>query len=98
MGPNVHRSQAQAISSWKGFLDTGELPEESAYDDGLGAFSPHKPVGAVAGEVELEPGEEREVRFALLWYFPYHWIGLPPRPISFSAIITRCGSPGARVT
>ena len=27
----------------------------------------------MAGQVELAPGEEKEVRFALVWFFPNHW-------------------------
>jgi len=59
--------------NWRSFLNNGRLPEESNHDDGLGRFSHHEPTAAVAGEVELAPGEEREVRFALVWFFPYHW-------------------------
>lgn len=59
-------------SLWKRFLEEGKLPGESGHDDGLGAYSPHRPAGAVAGKVRLEPGEEKEVRFGLAWFFPFH--------------------------
>jgi len=73
MGPNVRTGSANALPLWKCFQENGTLPEESGYDDGLGRFSRHVPVGAVAGEVKLGPHEEKEVRFALVWCFPYHW-------------------------
>jgi uncharacterized protein (DUF608 family) len=73
LGPNVKTADQQAIVAWRRFLDEGILPAESGHDDGLGRFSPHRPVAAVAGEVDLAPGAEREVRMALAWYFPYHW-------------------------
>jgi len=73
MGPNVNPGNHNAMTGWKCFLDKGTLPEENDYEDGLGRFSYHKPVAAVAGEVELAPGEDKEVHFALVWYFPYHW-------------------------
>ena len=62
-----------ALGVWECFLKRGTLPAESRYDNDLGTWSSHRPVGAVAGEVELLPGEEKEVRFGLVWYFPYHW-------------------------
>ena len=73
MGPNVKTEGETPVVHWRRFLDTGKLPDESRHDDGLGRFSSHRPVAAVAGEVELAPGEEKEVRFALIWFFPYHW-------------------------
>ena len=73
MGPNVKTVEEDPIVDWRGFLEKGTLPEESNYDDGLERFSYHRPVAAVAGEVELAPGEEREVRFALVWFFPCHY-------------------------
>ena len=73
MGPNVQPFDDAPITRWRCFLDRGTLPEESGYDDGLGRFSHYRPVAAVVGQVELAPGEEKEVRFALVWFFPYHW-------------------------
>lgn len=73
MGPNVKAEGTGPICGWRSFLDGGALPDESNYSDGLGRFSHHRPVGAVAGEVELAPGEQKEVRFALVWFFPQHW-------------------------
>lgn len=61
------------LSAWRSFLEQGELPPESRYDDGLGAFSQHQPVGAVSGRVSLAPGESREIPFALIWYFLWHY-------------------------
>ncbi len=79
-GPNVmvegeliKRDDESGCAAWKPFLERGRLPAEGDYDDGLGRFSRHQPVGAVAGEVRLEPGETREVRFALAWFFPHHY-------------------------
>lgn len=74
MGPNVKaKPQDDPIPAWQCFLERGQLPPESRYDDGLGAYSRHKPIAAVSGQVELRPGEEKEVRFALVWFFPNHW-------------------------
>jgi len=72
-GNHVGTSDDKGVAEWRAFLDCGALPDESRYDDGLGRYSLHTPVGAVAGQVELAPGEEKEIRFALVWYFPYHW-------------------------
>jgi len=73
MGPNVKTVEGDPIINWRSFLEEGALPEEGNYDDGLEHFSYHLPVAAVTGEVELAPGEEKEVRFALLWFFPCHY-------------------------
>ena len=73
MGSNVKTGHEEVIVNWRCFLDSGTLPDESEYDDGLGRFSRHKPVAAAAGEVKLAPGEGKEVCFALVWSFPYHW-------------------------
>jgi|GEM_PF-1317211 len=64
----------EALAAWRTFLDTGELPghRRADLDDGLGPYSYHQPVGAVAGRVRLDPGEAREIRFALGWFFPQH--------------------------
>ncbi|MHC4871482.1 MAG: GH116 family glycosyl-hydrolase [Planctomycetota bacterium] len=66
---------AGSLELWRSFLDKGELPSERDFDDQLGNYSYHSPTGAVAGKVELSPGESREIRFALCWYFPYHLDG-----------------------
>lgn len=73
MGPNVLQDETDPIASWHRFLDDGELPDESSHDDGLDRFSYHRPTGAVAGKVDLSPGEQKEICFALAWYFPIHW-------------------------
>jgi uncharacterized protein (DUF608 family) len=73
LGPNVKVSEVDALARWRIFLGEGRLPPQSVYDDGLEGYSPHRPVAAVSGEVELAPGEAKEVRFALAWFFPYHW-------------------------
>lgn len=73
MGPNFKSGDEQAVIRWRRFLEHGRLPEESNYDDGLGQYSYHKPAGAVAGEVDLKPGETKEIRFALVWCFPWHY-------------------------
>jgi uncharacterized protein (DUF608 family) len=73
LGPNVKQADQKALEGWRTFLDQGRLPPENRTDDGLGRFSPHQPVAAVAGQVDLAPGEQKEVRFALIWFFPYHW-------------------------
>lgn len=64
----------EALAHWRTFLDTGRLPPQRGEDkdDGLGEWSYHQPVGAVAGSVDLGPREEKEIRFALSWYFPFH--------------------------
>ena len=72
-GQNVPGQVDRSLRLWRRFLDRGCLPEEAHPDDSLEDFSPHQPVGAVAGEVQLAPGEEKEVRFALAWFFPYHY-------------------------
>lgn len=66
---------AGALDLWRCFLEKGELPPERSHDDHLGAYSYHAPAGAVSGAVDLEPGEEKRVRFALSWRFPYHTDG-----------------------
>jgi len=63
---------AGALDLWLSLLEKGELPPERSYDDGLGRFSYHAPAGAVAGAVDLMPGEEKEIRFSLSWRFPCH--------------------------
>ncbi len=73
MGPNVKSEVENPLRSWRRFLDGGRLPEEGGWEDGLGRFSHHRPAAAVSGDVTLAPGEEKEVRFALVWCFPYHW-------------------------
>jgi uncharacterized protein (DUF608 family) len=78
LGHRRHGEEARAVQEaamvrWRTFLEKGVLPEDMYFDDGLGEHSHHMPVGAMAGEVELAPGEEKEVRFALVWYFPYHY-------------------------
>jgi uncharacterized protein (DUF608 family) len=73
MGPNVKTEGKDFLEAWQCFLADGRLPEEGGWDDGLGRFSHHRPVAAVSGQVELAPGEEKEVRFALVWYFPFHY-------------------------
>ena len=73
MGPNVKVEKGDPVGAWRRFLECGSLPEESNHDDGLGRFSPHQPAAAVAGRVDLAPGETKEVRFALVWFFPHHW-------------------------
>ena len=82
LGPNVNKfadkearkkADEAPLVGWHKFLDEGVLPPQSDWDDSLGRYSRHRPVAAVAGEVELAPGEEKEVRFALAWFFPYHW-------------------------
>ena len=74
MGPNVKaKPEEDPISAWQSFLERGQLPAEGRYDDGLGRYSRHKPIAAVSGQVELGPDEEKEVRFALVWFFPCHW-------------------------
>jgi uncharacterized protein (DUF608 family) len=84
MGPNVKLAPGEdPIRAWQRFLDRGELPAESRYDDHLGRYSRHKPVAAVSGAVELGAGEEKEVRFALVWYFPCHWDRLRTHAKSF---------------
>ena len=83
MGPNVKPDGQDPLRAWKRFLADGELPEEGGWEDGLGRFSHHRPVAAVAGQVELAPGEEKEVRFALVWCFPYHWDRPSARPKIF---------------
>jgi len=72
-GNHVGTSDEKGVAEWRCFLDRGTLPAESRYDDGLGRYSFHTPVAAVAGEVDLAPGQQKEIRFALVWYFPYHW-------------------------
>ncbi len=64
----------EALAHWRTFLDTGDLPahRRPELDDGLGPYTYHQPVGAVAGAVDLAPGETREVRLALAWFFPHH--------------------------
>jgi uncharacterized protein (DUF608 family) len=73
LGPNVQPARLEPLTRWRSFLDEGVLPPESRYDDGLGRYSTHRPVAAIAGEVDLPPGAEKEVRMALVWYFPWHW-------------------------
>ncbi|MBI3946320.1 MAG: hypothetical protein HY321_10405 [Armatimonadetes bacterium] len=73
MGPNVRPVVQETVAAWRRFLEEGVLPEESGYTDGMGRFSRHRPAAAVAGQVELAPGEEKEVRFALAWFFPHHY-------------------------
>ena len=73
LGPNVEAQAGDRLEDWQTFLHSGALPPESDYDDGLGRFSYHKPVAAVTGKTELAPGESRQVRFALAWFFPHHW-------------------------
>ncbi len=63
----------QPLHAWRTFLERGRLPPESRYDDGLGRFSQHKPIGAVAGTVTVAPGATREIPFALSWFFPHHY-------------------------
>ncbi|MCD6359458.1 MAG: hypothetical protein J7M38_01255, partial [Armatimonadetes bacterium] len=73
MGPNVPAAGHDAMGAWRSFLDRGTLPAPVTVDDGLERFSPHQPVAAVAGEVELAPGEQARVHFALVWFFPHHY-------------------------
>ncbi len=77
IGPGYHPVDDRGAAGWRGFLETGALPPESGYDDGLGAHSFHQPAGAVAGETVLAPGETREIRFALAWFFPHHYDRMP---------------------
>ena len=62
-----------ALSDWRTFLETGNLPKQRTSYDGLGKYSYHCPVGAVSGQTELNPGEERQIKFALIWFFPGHY-------------------------
>jgi uncharacterized protein (DUF608 family) len=64
-----------ALKDWDAFLKEGRLPAQREKYDGLGRYSYHQPVGAVAGRTDLEPGEEKEITFALVWYFPHHISG-----------------------
>ncbi len=70
--PNA-RPGFRPTDAWTTFLEQGKLPDEDPVDDGLDRFSQHRPVGAVAGGVTVAPGEEREVKFALAWFFPHHY-------------------------
>ncbi|MBN1256519.1 MAG: hypothetical protein JXA52_02300 [Planctomycetes bacterium] len=81
LGPNFSSGEEEVIKRWEEYLQEGKLPSERNVVDELGQFSYHIPVGAVSGKVELAPGEEKTVRFALAWYFPHqqdktgHYIG-----------------------
>ncbi|MGO8746433.1 MAG: GH116 family glycosyl-hydrolase [Thermoguttaceae bacterium] len=71
-GPKVGGPGVEPVTRWRCFLDRGTLPEESRSDEAAARASDHRPAAAVAGRVELRPGEEKDVRFALVWFFPNH--------------------------
>ena len=54
---------------WEEFSQNGELEEENNGGD--------DPAGAIAVRVQLEPGEEKAITFAITWHFPnrYEWGG-----------------------
>lgn len=57
---------------WDDFASKGEIHEGEDWT-GCCEFSPYHtgyPAGAVCGRVTLQPGEERELLFALSWDFP----------------------------
>lgn len=70
-GPGGAKAADDPVASWRCFLDRGVLPEQSA-GKSQSLANGHRPAAAVSGSVELKPGETREVRFALVWFFPYH--------------------------
>jgi len=51
---------------WSKFVDTGELPSEKTKPS-----AGEKTAGAIAVEVDLEPGEVKDVRFVFAWYVPH---------------------------
>jgi hypothetical protein len=63
---NVRKRSEEATAAWQCFLDRGVLPEERGDESRTARVSGRQPAAAVAGRVELEPGEEKEVRFALV--------------------------------
>lgn len=72
-GTHVMKQSGEPIRQWEHFLRSGQLPPETDQEDGYGMHTYHCPVGAVAGAVELAPGESRDVEFMLAWFFPQYY-------------------------
>lgn len=49
---------------WKNFTAPGPLPQRTYPEGGYGT------AGTIAARIDLKPGEEKEVRFVLAWYYP----------------------------